>query len=36
MAAFGGMDYRAMLKEILRACEDRLASGAATGRKAAH
>ena len=37
MAAFGGIDYRAMLKEILRACEDRLASGAMmAGRKAAH
>jgi hypothetical protein len=31
------MDYRAMLREILKACEDRLASGrAVSGRKAAH
>ena len=37
MAEFAGMDYRAMLREILRSCEDRLASGASIGgRKAAH
>ena len=37
MAAFAGMDYRAMLREILKACEDRLASGRVVGeRKAAH
>jgi D-alanine-D-alanine ligase len=37
MASFAGMDYRAMLREILKACEDRLASGrAVSGRKAAH
>jgi D-alanine-D-alanine ligase len=37
MAEFGGIDYRAMLREILRACEERLASGSAFGtRKAAH
>jgi D-alanine-D-alanine ligase len=35
MASFGGMDYRAMLREILRACEERLAAGATAGRKAA-
>jgi len=37
MASFAGMDYRAMLRDILKACEDRLASGrAVSGRKAAH
>ena len=36
MASFAGMDYRAMLREILKACEDRLASGRFSGRKAAH
>jgi D-alanine-D-alanine ligase len=37
MAEFGGMDYRAMLREILRACQERLALGATAGaRKAAH
>lgn len=36
MASFVGMDYRAMLREILKACEDRLASGRVSGRKAAH
>lgn len=37
MAEFAGLDYRAMLREILRACEDRLAAGAANNRRnAAH
>jgi D-alanine-D-alanine ligase len=37
MAEFAGMDYRAMLREILRACEERLALGRSVGaRKAAH
>lgn len=36
MAEAGNMDYRAMLREILRACEERLASGASAGRKAAN
>ena len=37
MAEFAGLDYRAMLREILRACEERIASGAAVAeRKAAH
>jgi len=37
MAEFADLDYRAMLREILRACEERLASGAAVSeRKAAH
>jgi D-alanine-D-alanine ligase len=37
MAALGGMGYRTMLHEILRAAEERLALGATTsGRKAAH
>ncbi|MGD2168387.1 MAG: methyltransferase domain-containing protein [Gammaproteobacteria bacterium] len=37
MAEFAGMDYRSMLRDILRACEERLASGTVTGtRKAAH
>jgi D-alanine-D-alanine ligase len=37
MSEFAGLSYRAMLREILKACEDRLALGAETGgRKAAH
>jgi D-alanine-D-alanine ligase len=37
MADFAGLEYRAMLREILRACEERLANGTAmTSRKAAH
>ena len=37
MASFAGMDYRVMLRDILKACEDRLASGrSVSGRKAAH
>ena len=37
MAEFGGMDYRTMLRDILKACEDRLALGTQLGRrKAAH
>jgi D-alanine-D-alanine ligase len=37
MASFAGIDYRQMLRDILRACEDRLASGRVmSGRKAAH
>jgi D-alanine-D-alanine ligase len=37
MAEFAGMDYRAMLREILRACEERLALGRSVGAsKAAH
>ena len=37
MADFAGIDYRSMLREILRACEERLSSGRAAGeRKAAH
>ncbi len=36
MASFAGMDYRAMLRDILKACEDRLSSGRFSGRKAAH
>jgi len=37
MASFAGIDYRSMLRDILRACEDRLASGRVmSGRKAAH
>jgi len=37
MAEFAGIDYRGMLRDILKACEDRLALGASTGRrKAAH
>ena len=37
MAEFAGLDYRAMLQRILRACEERLASGTViAGRKAAH
>ncbi|HEY5624213.1 MAG TPA: methyltransferase domain-containing protein [Gammaproteobacteria bacterium] len=36
MAEFGGLDYRSMLREILRACEERLALGAEIAeRKAA-
>jgi D-alanine-D-alanine ligase len=33
MAEFNGMDYRAMLREILRACEERLALGSASGTR---
>lgn len=37
MASFAGIDYRIMLRDILKACEDRLANGRAIGqRKAAH
>ena len=37
MAEFGGISYRDMLRDILRACEERLALGApAGGRKSAH
>jgi len=37
MAEFAGIDYRGMLHEILKACEERLAIGAQMGaRKAAH
>jgi D-alanine-D-alanine ligase len=37
MAEFAGIDYRTMLREILRACEERLALGRTAGaRKAAH
>ena len=37
MAEFGGTDYRGMLRDILKACEDRLALGATTRRrKSAH
>ncbi len=36
MAEFAGLDYRAMLREILHACEERFAAGSeAGGRKAA-
>jgi D-alanine-D-alanine ligase len=37
MAEFGGIDYRKMLQDILKACEERLALGAVVGgRKSAH
>jgi hypothetical protein len=36
MAEFGGISYAAMLQQILRACEDRLAAGNRDfGRKSA-
>jgi D-alanine-D-alanine ligase len=37
MAEFGGIDYRGMLRDILKTCEERLALGAVVGgRKSAH
>ncbi|MDX1561729.1 MAG: methyltransferase domain-containing protein [Gammaproteobacteria bacterium] len=37
MAEFGSIDYRGMLRDILRACEERLAMGTTIGeRKSAH
>jgi D-alanine-D-alanine ligase len=37
MAEFAGVDYRTMLRDILKACEDRLNAGRVVGaRKPAH